>query len=62
MKAVAFHPEVEAEVAGAFDWYDRKRSGLGEKLLRAIDLAVERIVEAPMAHSVVADRGGVVIR
>jgi plasmid stabilization system protein ParE len=45
-------PEAEAELAGACDWYDERRTGLGRELLSCIDDAMERIQRDPLAFAV----------
>lgn len=43
-------PEAEAELAEAFDWYERRVPGLGEELLVAVDTAVGTILSNPLQH------------
>lgn len=46
---LVFRPEAEDEVLEARQWYERRRSGLGQEFGRAIDEVVSRIVENPLA-------------
>ena len=45
-------PEAEAELAAAALWYESKCPGLGVDLLAAVDAALERIAENPLASAV----------
>lgn len=40
---------VEDEMVEAADWYDDQRLGLGDELLAAIDVAIDRIGERPFS-------------
>jgi plasmid stabilization system protein ParE len=46
-------PEAEAELAEAFDWYERRVPGLGADLLVAVDTAVDSILSNPLQHPAV---------
>jgi plasmid stabilization system protein ParE len=46
-------PEAEAELADAFDWYERRVPGLGADLLAAVNAAVDSILSNPLLHAVV---------
>jgi plasmid stabilization system protein ParE len=46
-------PEAEAELAEAFDWYERHVPGLGADLLAAVDTAVDSILSNLLQHPVV---------
>jgi plasmid stabilization system protein ParE len=50
---LSIRAEAEAELAGAFDWYERRVSGLGADLLAAVDAAVDSILSNPFQHPVV---------
>lgn len=39
---VEFHPLAVDEIAGAVDWYERQRSGLGERFLDVVEATVNR--------------------
>ena len=49
----SIRPEAEAELAEAFDWYERPVLGLGADLLAAVDAAVDSILSNPFQHPVV---------
>ena len=55
MKPVVFHPEADAEVIDAADWYDGRLRGLGADFLDEIDAAVSRISDTPEAFGIVTD-------
>lgn len=44
---VRFRPEARVDIAGAFDWYQLARPGLGLDLLDEIDVALSKIIVAP---------------
>ena len=46
---VRIAPEAEAELGAAALWYESKCAGLGADFLAAIDAALERIAENPLA-------------
>jgi len=46
---VAFRPQADAEVREAGWWYEERRSGLGAKFAAAVEEAVARITENPLA-------------
>jgi plasmid stabilization system protein ParE len=46
-------PEAEAELAEAFDWYERRVPGLGADFLAAVDAALEAVLSHPLQHPVV---------
>jgi toxin ParE1/3/4 len=43
-------PEAEAELAEAFDWYERRVPGFGTDLLAAIDTVLNSIQSNPLQH------------
>jgi hypothetical protein len=47
-----FHPEVKEEVQAAFDWYEARSTGLGERFLKELDLSFEDILSRPEVHQV----------
>ena len=51
MKLAVLHPDAEAELTTARDWYERQRLGLGDDLVAEVRRAVERIVKSPHAFS-----------
>jgi plasmid stabilization system protein ParE len=46
-------PEAEAELQDAADWYERRVSGLNEKFLAAVDVAVTSIIDNPLQYPVI---------
>jgi toxin ParE1/3/4 len=46
----------EADVAEAAQWYDQRQPGLGEKFVREVDQAIARVLENPLAFSVILRR------
>jgi plasmid stabilization system protein ParE len=50
---VRLHPEAEAEVSEAFAYFEREEPGLGVAFVRAVDVAIERIVAGPERWPVV---------
>jgi len=46
-------PEAERDLAEAFRWYERRKSGLGEDLIREVEAALEEISEFPLRWPVV---------
>jgi toxin ParE1/3/4 len=49
MKPVTFHPEAEAELEAASDYYDDQRAGLGAEFEAEVQEAVERVARMPQA-------------
>ena len=43
-------PEAEQDVAEAYGWYDRRRTGLGEDFLSCVDACIQGICRAPKAR------------
>jgi plasmid stabilization system protein ParE len=46
-------PEAEAELAEAFDWYERRVPSLGADFLMAVDTVVNSILSNPLQHPAV---------
>jgi len=44
-------PEAEADVVEAALWYEQQNPGLGEKFVAAVDQAIRRVIENPLAFS-----------
>jgi plasmid stabilization system protein ParE len=40
-------PEVERDVREAYDWYEERRSGLGEEFLSCVDACIQTICRNP---------------
>ena len=45
---VIYHPEAEAELVDAAEYYDERLTGLGEEFLDAVDAAVGFVVSDPL--------------
>ena len=50
---VKFGPLVKFDLASAYDWYQGRGQGLGERFLDAFDACVEAICENPRAFPVI---------
>jgi plasmid stabilization system protein ParE len=46
---VWFLPAALVDVETAFEWYEAERQGLGEEFVRAVQAALDRILEFPAA-------------
>lgn len=44
-------PQVEQDIAQAYDWYEKCRYGLGEEFLSCIEACVQRICRTPELHA-----------
>ena len=53
MKPVRFHPDAEAEMIEAVDWYESQQSGLGGRFLTTVQDAVNRIELNPELFPIV---------
>ncbi len=49
-----FHPEAEAKLNAAIDWYEERQPGLGLDLAAEAQAAIERAVQLPDAWSELA--------
>jgi hypothetical protein len=45
-------PEAEAELAEAFNWYERQVAGLGSRLLLSVDAAINSIQRDPLQYPI----------
>jgi len=50
---LVFHREVQDEVDDAFRWYERQRSGLGDRFLAALEEVYRRLGSMPLLHQVI---------
>jgi plasmid stabilization system protein ParE len=48
--------EAEADIAAAAQWYDQREPVLGEEFLRAVDQAIARALENPLAFPIIRRR------
>ncbi len=46
-------PEAVADLTEAYEWYQQRRHGLGDELLRSVDAALAAIERLPEAYPVV---------
>jgi len=47
-----FHPEVKEEIQAAYDWYEARSDGLGERYLKELDAAFDAIAGRPQTFQV----------
>jgi toxin ParE1/3/4 len=52
-RPLVFELEVEAEVDEAYRWYERKRRGLGEDFLAAVQSTLDRVQMNPELPAVI---------
>ena len=50
--SVVISPEAEADLAGAFSWYEDKRQGLGYDFLLQVEAGLKYIERMPEAHPI----------
>ena len=48
-------PEIEHDIAGAYDWYEGQRPGLGEEFLSSVDACLHAILRNPETRAIVFD-------
>lgn len=46
-------PEAEQDLAEAYAWYERQRTGLGEEFLGCVDACIEALSRSPGMYAVV---------
>ena len=46
-------PEAEADLDGAFEWYEDQLLGLGDEFMAAVEQQFERILENPRLYQVI---------
>ena len=44
---IVFHPEATQEYVDAYEWYEQKQSGMGERFILSVDEAIADIVSHP---------------
>ena len=49
---LVFAPEAELDIAEAYAWYERRRAGLGEEFLSALDACIESIRRQPLCGKI----------
>jgi len=52
MWRLSFRPELEDDIAQAVDWYNDKRSGLGDEFLTEFQAAIGRIYDNPLLFAI----------
>jgi plasmid stabilization system protein ParE len=55
-RRLILRPEAEAEMTGAFDWYEQRLPGLGSGFLRCVDAVFNAILRNPQQWPHVASR------
>ena len=53
MTPILVRPAAAADIDEAFLWYERKRPGLGEEFLAALQAAIQGIGAQPKLHAVI---------
>ncbi len=48
---IEFHPEARVELAESADWYEDKKSGLGDEFIDDVELKLEQILKRPLSYS-----------
>jgi plasmid stabilization system protein ParE len=48
---LVFAPEVEGDIGEAYDWYEKRRAGLGEEFLSCVDACIQHICRTPQLHA-----------
>ena len=46
-------PDAEKDISEAYDWYEKRRAGLGEEFLSCLDASIERIRRTPELYGAV---------
>lgn len=52
---IEFHPEALVEFSAAAAYYQKQQRGLGDRFARAVEAAVKRIGDAPLAGRTIED-------
>jgi toxin ParE1/3/4 len=52
-RELIIRPEAQAELAEAFDWYERQRPGLGEELLAHVEAGLAQIRHVPKRNPII---------
>lgn len=55
IELVTFIPEADEDVAGAYDWYERREPGLGEDFLRSVEACIGAIQRHPEMYPAAID-------
>ena len=46
-------PEAELDISEAYDWYERRREGLGESFLNGLGATLRAIRRSPLMHQTI---------
>ncbi|MBL0357396.1 MAG: type II toxin-antitoxin system RelE/ParE family toxin [Chitinophagaceae bacterium] len=52
-----FHPDIERDYSDAYEWYEDKVAGLGERFIKAVRKKIEEIAEHPQAFGRRVNKG-----
>ncbi|NJL83982.1 MAG: type II toxin-antitoxin system RelE/ParE family toxin [Chloroflexaceae bacterium] len=55
MTTVIFHPQAQKELADAATYYEKQQPGLGQEYLKAVENAVNLLIQYPEAGLVLQD-------
>ena len=47
MKPISFHPDVEIDIKGSYDWYEKELQGLGLQFIFELEQGFDAISYAP---------------
>lgn len=53
---IAVAPEVEEDLSEAYEWYEQRRSTLGDEFLSCVDACVQGIARNPEMYAVVYEQ------
>ena len=48
---LVFAPEVEQDISEAYDWYEKRRYGLGEEFFACVEACTQQIRRSPELHA-----------
>lgn len=48
-------PEAEQDVGEAYDWYEKRRPGLGEEFLGCVEACIQHVCRTPELHAKVVE-------
>ncbi len=49
-RGVSVRPEAERDIAAAYDWYEKREAGLGQRFISQLDTALAVIEQTPELH------------
>jgi plasmid stabilization system protein ParE len=52
MRRIEYRPEAREDIREAYQWYEAKRTGLGEEFLLCVEASLERICRSPKLFEV----------